>query len=45
MPISIYVVYDGDRKFGSEAVSQLDDGVPLAASWKSPTPMTPMPMR
>jgi alkaline phosphatase D len=29
MPISIYVVYDADLKFGSEAVSQLDNGVPL----------------
>ena len=29
MPISIYVVYDGDRKYGSEAVSQLDNGAPL----------------
>ena len=29
MPISIYVVYDADRNFGSKAVSQLDNGVPL----------------
>jgi alkaline phosphatase D len=29
MPISIYVVYDGDRNFGSEAISQLDNGPPL----------------
>ena len=28
MPISIYVVYDSVRRFGSEAVSQLDNGVP-----------------
>jgi alkaline phosphatase D len=29
MPISICVVYDGDKKFGSEAISQLDNGAPL----------------
>ena len=29
MPISIYVAYDADLKFGSEAVSQLDNGAPL----------------
>ena len=29
MPIGLYVVYDGDRKFGSEAIAQHDDGVPL----------------
>jgi alkaline phosphatase D len=29
MPISIYVVYDADREFGSEAISQLDNGAPL----------------
>jgi alkaline phosphatase D len=29
MPISIYVVYDADRKYGSEAISQLDNGAPL----------------
>jgi alkaline phosphatase D len=29
MPISIYVVYDSARKFGSEAVGQLDNGMPL----------------
>src|SRR5262249_42017868 len=29
MPISIYVVYDADRNFGSEAISQLDNGAPL----------------
>lgn len=29
MPLSIYVVYDGDRKFGSEAAAQLDHGAPL----------------
>ena len=29
MPISIYVVYDAARNFGSEAVSQLDNGPPL----------------
>ena len=29
MPISIYVVYDAARKFGSEAISQLDNGPPL----------------
>ena len=29
MPIGLYVVYDGDRKFGSEAVAQGDGGVPL----------------
>jgi alkaline phosphatase D len=29
MPIGLYVVYDGDRKFGSEAVAQGDDGAPL----------------
>mgnify|MGYP003694416481 CR=1 FL=1 len=26
MPIGLYVVYDGDRKFGSEAVAQGDGG-------------------
>lgn len=29
MPISIFVVYDGDTNKGSEAVSQLDNGPPL----------------
>ena len=29
MPLSLYVVYDVDRKFGSEAVAQGDDGAPL----------------
>jgi alkaline phosphatase D len=29
MPISIYVVYDAARNFGSEAISQLDHGAPL----------------
>lgn len=29
MPISIYVVYDAARKFGTEAISQLDNGPPL----------------
>ena len=29
MPISIFVVYDGDTKKGSEGVSQLDQGKPL----------------
>jgi alkaline phosphatase D len=29
MPIGLYVVYDGDRKFGSEAIAQGDDGAPL----------------
>jgi alkaline phosphatase D len=29
MPIGLYVMYDGDRKFGSEAVAQADNGVPL----------------
>ena len=29
MPISIFVVYDGDTNKGSEAVSQLDQGKPL----------------
>ena len=29
MPISLYVQYDEDRKFGTEAISQLDHGVPL----------------
>jgi alkaline phosphatase D len=29
MPISLYVVYDGDRKFGSEAIAQADGGAPL----------------
>ena len=29
MPISIFVVYDGDLNKGSEAVSQLDNGKPL----------------
>jgi alkaline phosphatase D len=29
MPIGLYVVYDGDRKFGSEAVAQGDGGPPL----------------
>src|SRR5262249_60666501 len=29
MPISLYVVYDVDRKFGSEAVAQADNGPPL----------------
>lgn len=29
MPISIYVVYDGARKFGSEAAAQYDHGAPL----------------
>jgi alkaline phosphatase D len=29
MPIGLYVAYDGDRKFGSEAVAQGDDGPPL----------------
>jgi alkaline phosphatase D len=28
MPISLVVVYDGDRKWGVEAVAQGDDGVP-----------------
>ena len=29
MPIGLYVVYDSDRKFGSEAVAQGDGGPPL----------------
>jgi alkaline phosphatase D len=29
MPIGLYVAYDGDRKFGSEAVAQGDGGPPL----------------
>ena len=29
MPIGLYVVYDGDRKWGSEAIAQADNGVPL----------------
>jgi alkaline phosphatase D len=29
MPIGLYVVYDGDRKFGSEAIAQGDPGAPL----------------
>ncbi len=29
MPISLYVVYDVDRKWGSEAVAQNDNGAPL----------------
>jgi alkaline phosphatase D len=29
MPVGLYVQYDGDRKFGSEGLSQGDDGVPL----------------
>ena len=29
MPIGLYVVYDSDRKFGSEAVAQGDPGKPL----------------
>jgi alkaline phosphatase D len=29
MPIGLYVMYDGDRKFGSEAIAQGDDGAPL----------------
>ena len=29
MPLSLYVVYDVDRKFGSEAVAQGDNGSPL----------------
>jgi len=29
MPISLYVMYDGDRKFGSEAIAQSDNGAPL----------------
>jgi alkaline phosphatase D len=29
MPLSLYVVYDVDRKFGSEAVAQGDNGTPL----------------
>jgi len=29
MPISLYVMYDVDRKFGSEAIAQADNGVPL----------------
>jgi len=29
MPISLYVVYDVDRKFGSEAIAQADQGPPL----------------
>jgi alkaline phosphatase D len=29
MPISLYVVYDIDRKFGSEAIAQTDNGPPL----------------
>src|SRR5262249_25602471 len=29
MPISLYVMYDVDRKYGSEAIAQGDDGVPL----------------
>jgi alkaline phosphatase D len=29
MPIGLYVMYDGDRKFGSEAIAQGDGGAPL----------------
>lgn len=29
MPLGLYIIYDGDRKFGSEAVSQGDNGAPL----------------
>src|SRR5262249_33522390 len=29
MPISLYVVYDFDRNFGSEAIAQGDNGAPL----------------
>jgi alkaline phosphatase D len=29
MPLSLYVVYDFERKWGSEAVAQADDGAPL----------------
>jgi alkaline phosphatase D len=29
MPIGLYVMYDGDRKFGSQAIAQGDDGAPL----------------
>src|SRR5262249_35069793 len=29
MPIGLYVMYDADRKSGSEAIAQGDDGVPL----------------
>ncbi len=29
MPISLYVQYDEDAKFGSEAIAQLDHGAPL----------------
>ena len=29
MPISLYVMYDGDRRFGSEAIAQGDNGAPL----------------
>jgi alkaline phosphatase D len=29
MPLSLYVAYDSDRKFGSEAIAQADDGAPL----------------
>ena len=37
MPISIYVVYDGDRKFGSEAVSHSTTARRWAVNWRSPT--------
>ncbi len=29
MPVGLYVVYDGDRKFGSEAIAQGDNAAPL----------------
>jgi alkaline phosphatase D len=29
MPIGLYVMYNADRKYGSEAIAQGDDGVPL----------------
>jgi alkaline phosphatase D len=34
MPISLYVVYDGDRKWGSEAVAQGDPGKPLGREFE-----------
>ena len=38
MPISIYVVYDADRNFGSEAISPARQWpAAWAASWRSPT--------
>jgi alkaline phosphatase D len=34
MPLSLYVVYDFDTKWGSEAVAQADDGPPLGREFE-----------